>query len=96
MPGPRAIAEGPNSGELFLNQLLKPGYLEAMRLKQKLLIDLDGTEGYATSFLEASFGGLSREVGSDNVMELIEFKSDEEPYLIEEIERYIREASGSE
>lgn len=95
VPGPRAIAEGPFSGEAFLLELLKPKYLEAVRTKQRLLIDLDDTEGYATSFLEAAFGGLAREFGGENVSQVIELKSQEEPYLVKEIESYIRDAVPS-
>lgn len=56
---------------------------------------MDGVAGYATSFLEAAFGGLAREFPIEEVVETINFKSDEEPYLIKEIQQYIREARGS-
>jgi hypothetical protein len=52
---------------------------------------LDGTAGYATSFLEAAFGGLAREFGKDTVLDCLKFKSDEEPYLIDEIKGYIKD-----
>lgn len=93
IPGPRAKDEGPFSGEEFLTELLKPAFEDALSNNKKILIDLDGTEGYATSFLESAFGGLAREFGSDSVLGHLEFKSNEEPYLIEEIRIYIREAN---
>ena len=57
-----------------------------------ILKALAGTAGYATSFLEAAFGGLAREYPISDVLATLEFKSDDEPYLAEEIRSYIREA----
>jgi hypothetical protein len=53
---------------------------------------LDDTAGYATSFLEAAFGGLAREYPIDEVLATLEFTSADEPYLPEEIREYIKEA----
>jgi hypothetical protein len=92
-PGPRSREEGEHSGQEFLETLLKPKFQQAISQGTKLLVDLDGTEGYATSFLEAAFGGLAREFGPEKVLEHIEFKCDDEPYLEDEIKRYIREAN---
>ena len=91
-PGPRSREEGPFSGELFLDDLLRPKYKAAVEAREKLIIDLDGTEGYATSFLEAAFGGLAREYDEKDILKIIDFKSDDEPHLIAEIAQYIREA----
>src|SRR5215212_7406867 len=60
-PGPRNISEGKFSGEQFRKELLLPKVREACDKKSQLIIDLDGTSGYGTSFLEESFGGLIRE-----------------------------------
>ena len=59
-PGPRSRDEGDYSGQQFLEEILKPKFEEAKKTKQKLIVDLDGTYGYATSFLESVFGGLAR------------------------------------
>lgn len=91
-PGPRSRDEGDFSGEQFLEELLKPRYVEARATGAKLLVDLDGTEGYATSFLEAAFGGLARQYESQGILSVLEFKCDDEPYLKEEITKYIKEA----
>jgi hypothetical protein len=93
-PGPRSREEGDFSGEQFLEEVLLPQFEEAVRTNQKLVVDLDGAEGYATSFLEAAFGGLARKFNSDQVMRIIEFKSEDEPHLIEEVKKYIREANS--
>ena len=66
--------------------------MQAVSENRKLLVDLDGTEGYATSFLEASFGGLARKYEIQTLLETISFKSEDEPYLIDQTEEYIRKA----
>lgn len=91
-PGPRLASEGKWSGEEFLNDHLRPRFQEACGKGEDLLVDLDGVEGYATSFLEASFGQLSRENGSKAVLDRLSFKSNDEPYLVDEIIGYIKAA----
>jgi hypothetical protein len=88
-PGARFIHEGIYSGEEFRNNLLVPEYLKAKEMKQKLLIDLDGAFGYATSFLHEAFGGLAQIYGKEDVLSHIMIKSDDQPELIEEILGYI-------
>jgi hypothetical protein len=91
-PGPRWKVEGDFSGEEFLEKVLLAAYEKTVAEGGKLLIDLDGTEGYATSFLEAAFGELARKFGPSDVLRNIVFKSDDEPYLVEEIKKYIADA----
>jgi hypothetical protein len=91
-PGPRSKDEGDFSGEEFLEKILRPAYERAVAEDGALLIDLDGTEGYATSFLEATFGGLARAFPSEQILSRITFKSEDEPSLIDEITKYIRDA----
>jgi len=62
--------------------------------KQSLTIDLDGTLGYGTSFLEEVFGGLAREFTIDEVLNHIKILSNEEEYLIDDIMEYIKDAKG--
>ena len=91
-PGPRNRDEGDFSGQQFLEEHLRPLFKEVVESGSVLQIDLDGTAGYATSFLEESFGGLTRESGEELVRKHLTFRTEDEPYLIEEIDRYIREA----
>lgn len=94
IPGPRYIREGSYSGEDFRERLLFPLLQECITSGDTLRIDLDGTQGYGTSFLEEAFGGLIREnhLSLSDVSEHIDFVSEEEPYLIDDIKEYLRDA----
>jgi hypothetical protein len=94
LPGPRFRKQGPKSGEEFRETVLELRFKEAQNKGEAVLVDLDGGYGYGTSFLEESFGGLARIYGPDSVLKTLAFKSDEEPYLIEDIKRYIRDCRG--
>lgn len=86
-PGPRFKRLGPSSGEEFRDWLVAE-----LQKDEDLTVDLDGTEGYGSSFLEESFGGLIR-LGIDKKVVLnIKLISNEEPELIDEITGYIKEA----
>ncbi len=89
-PGPRTDAEGNFSGEEFLPKLLE-WFDHARAGNKQLLVDLDGAAGYATSFLEAAFGGLARARGADVVRQILVLKSDDEPELISEVLEYIED-----
>ncbi len=93
-PGPRYIRQGDFSGELFRDKFLMPVFDDAVSKKERLLIDLDGGYGYFVSFLEESFGGLARIKGIQIVLDTLQFKSDDEPSLIEDIISYIKEANS--
>ena len=97
VPGPRLREEGDYSGEEFRQEYLEPRFKEALDRNVTLFIDLDGVEGYATSFLEEAFGGLTRlysdRLTPDDVTRRIEFKSDEVRAYIDECRAYIREAN---
>ena len=95
-PGPRYIEEGDYSGESFVKDFFKPIFDKAISLNQKIHINLDGTLGYGTSFLEEVFGGLTREYGKEKVINILSFVSNEEPYLVDDIMEYIDEAEQQE
>ena len=59
-----------------------------------LLVDLDGTAGYGTSFLEEAFGGLVRvnRLSLGIVTKHLEIKSQEETYLMDDIAQYMKDA----
>ena len=91
-PGARSREDGKYSGEEFREEVLLPKFLEAKEKKEKLLIDFDGGYGYLISFLEEAFGGLARKLGSKEVLQILEFKSDEELALIDRVKTYIENA----
>jgi hypothetical protein len=93
-PGSRYRDEGKkaHSGQEFREDILEPNFKIAQVNNQKLLIDLDGTIGYGTSWLEEVFGGLARACGKDKVLKILDFKSEEEDYLIDDIKQYINDA----
>ncbi|MGE7469221.1 STAS-like domain-containing protein [Bosea sp. NPDC003192] len=76
-PGGRSRADGPHSGEEFLESLLKPRLLAAMRHGDKLIVLLDGVAGLPASFLDAAFGGLirNRVVTADEAGRFIELQA---------------------
>lgn len=90
VPAGRFYTDGPNSGQRFRDELLIPKLEEF----QKILIDLDEAEGYGSSFLEESFGGLIREAGYEKgeLLDRFSFKSEEDPSLISEIRSYLNDA----
>lgn len=92
-PGPRYKTDGKYSGEEFRETILIRKFNECKRKKEKLLIDLDGGFGYFVSFLEEAFGGLARKINPDEILSILEFKSEEEPSLIDEIKSYIKGAN---
>jgi hypothetical protein len=93
-PGSRYRDEGKkaHSGQEFREDILEPNYKIAIEKNQKLFVDLDGTIGYGTSWLEEVFGGLARVYGKEKVLNLLDFKSEEEDYLIDDIKQYINDA----
>lgn len=89
-PGARERADGPNSGQEFLEEILLDRFNKAVENNYILLIDLDGVWGYPSSFISGSFGKLSMERGSEIVLKHLEFKSDMNPLRIEKVKAEIR------
>lgn len=55
-PAGRFRSDGPFPGEVFRDEIL----IEALNQHQVVTVDLDGTSGFGSSFLEEAFGGLVR------------------------------------
>lgn len=95
-PGPRHEHIGPFSGERFREEVL----LKAINEHgiSEVHVDLDGTAGYGSSFLEEAFGGLVRSgISYESVAKLCErLLSNEDPSLIEEIKGYVDEEGQRE
>lgn len=92
-PGGRYIKEGDFSGELFREEILKPKYYEAIEKGESLFIDFDNCYGFASSFLEESFGGLVRDTKSTKIKEILLIKSEDRDDLKDWIYDYIEKAA---
>lgn len=96
-PSARTEEEGKNSGIKFRG-ILTPRVKAAIETQQQIVVDLDGTNGMGTSFLEEVFGGLIREehIAYEDLRKYLDFISNEEPDLIDEIWGYIEDAHQNE
>lgn len=84
-PAGRFKDDGPASGQEFRESFLLP----TMRDGNSLVIELDGTRGYGSSFLEEAFGGTVRAgYNPETVKKTFELISNDTS-LIEEIHYYI-------
>ena len=98
IPGARFPEEGDFSGQEFRQKILLPKLKEAIEKKEKLEIDLDGTAGLGTSFLEESFGGLIRidKMDYNLIKRTLSFISNDAPEYIDEVNNYLQEANEKE
>ena len=98
IPGARFPEEGDFSGQQFRQEILLPQIKKAIENKEKLEIDLDGTAGLGTSFLEESFGGLIRidKLDYQTIINTLIFISNDDPEYIDEINNYLKEAYEKE
>jgi|SRR5579863_3730218 len=88
-PAGRYSTDGEFSGQRFREEFMLPN----LKAGKQVTVQLDGTKGYGSSFLEESFGGLvragiSREVLKKN-LKLVSSDSS----LILEIQEYIETAN---
>lgn len=91
-PAGRYLEDGPASGQFFRDKFLIP----ALKESKSLRIELDGTRGYGSSFLEEAFGGAVREgFAADIVKQTFVLISDDQS-LVEEIRDYIEHGSDPE
>lgn len=89
-PAGRHLSDGPYSGEAFRQRFLEP----KLKLNEPVELDLDGTRGYGSSFLEEAFGGLVRlGFGEDRLKQLLVLNT-KSPSLKQEIAEYIQRASA--
>jgi len=93
-PGARYRTDGPFSGQEFYEDILKPKFQKAWTDSQKIVfIDLDGTFGYASSFISEIFIRLVKDFEDKKaIIKKLEFKSEDEPLLKKSIIQIINEA----
>ena len=84
--------DSPDCGQNFRENLLAP----SLRANDVVIVNLDGTEGYGSSFLEEAFGGLVRKCGfsKSELTRKLQLISEEDTSLITEIQEYIDTASS--
>lgn len=90
-PVGRYHTDGPDSGERFREEFLE----EPLRRGEPLLIELSGTDGYGSSFLDEAFGGVVRKLGltQQQANSLLSFVADpEDQNFIQEVKGYISDA----
>lgn len=88
-PAGRYKRNGATSGEAFRERFLE----EPLRRGESVTVDLDGTVGYGSSFLEEAFGGLVRtsKLSAEFVLSHLVVKS-ADPDLVKEIQQYVADA----
>lgn len=92
-PVGRFYTDGPDSGERFRDQFLEP----ALNSGGAVQVQISGTEGYGSSFLDEAFGGIVRKLhwSKADVAAKLQFVADEDPVdqsYLTEIARYIADA----
>ncbi len=90
-PGGRVASDGPASAEEFRETILAPAIREAETSGERVTVSLDGTLGYAASFIEEAFGGLVRVDGftAERLREVMDVSSIETPEYAVEAMQYI-------
>ena len=91
-PGARYKTDGYFSGEEFREKLLCPKYLEAKQKGERLTVNFDGCYGFATSFLEESFGGMVREFKEKGLMDIVDIVSNDDVSIQGLIYSYVKKA----
>jgi len=85
-PGLRHCSISENSGEEYYHKVLNEAFKNAYKSNEILVIDLDGTDAYASSFLDEAFGNLVYDFTLANVSRLIEIISNDEPHWVKMLE----------
>lgn len=88
-PGPRYCKQGAYSGEEFYHKLLNDRFAQAYQSKEQLELNLDGTDGYMSSFLDEAIGNLVYDFGPETVNKVLRVVSNEEKVWITLIQNEI-------
>lgn len=92
-PVGRFYDDGPDSGQRFRDEFLEPPLVAG----ETVQVQLSGTEGFGSSFLDEAFGGIVRKLkfNEDDVRRKLILVADDDPvdqsYLAETLE-YIADA----
>lgn len=85
-PAGRYREDGPYSGQTFRDKYLLP----VLRTGESVVVEMDGTRGYGSSFLDEAFGGLRRigEFTPDDLLDRVIIRTGD-PSLELEVMRYL-------
>jgi len=78
-PGVRYKDQGDDTGEDFYYEKIKPTFEKCIRENKKLIVDLDDTAGYASSFLDECFGNLVYDFPYNEIINRLEIITTQEP-----------------
>ena len=78
-PGPRYCNQGEASGEEFYHRILNNAFANAYKDSEKLVVNLDDTAGYLSSFLDEAFGNLVFDFSLEIVQPRIKIVTTQEP-----------------
>jgi len=89
-PFGRYPTHGPVNGERFRKEHLVP----ALQRADTVLVDIDGTTGLSSSFLDEAFAGLIRAgvLTREAFFTRVKIKSQRDPTYVEDIAEYVGEA----
>lgn len=78
VPAGRYHSDGDWTGQKFRESFLVPE-LEKANKEHPVIVNINGTEGYGSSFLEEAFGGLIRETKytKNDINELLKIEADD-------------------
>ncbi|MGE8526159.1 STAS-like domain-containing protein [Chryseobacterium rhizosphaerae] len=82
-PDARYIEHDVHSGEEFYYDYVKPNFETAIQENKQLIVDLDDTAGYASSFLDEAFGNLVYDFDFDIIEFRLQIISNQEPDWID-------------
>lgn len=85
-PGLRNCSISEASGEDFYHTILNKEFTKAFKNREQLTVILDGTGGYASSFLDEAFGNLVYDFTLGVVKKFLIIISNEEPHWKDMIE----------
>ena len=88
-PGGRYRKEGEWSGEKFRTELLEP----ALEDDGEVIVDMDGPEGFLTSFLDEVFGELVRRHGI-KIMDRVVIRAVRKPSRAATVHELVQEAEA--
>lgn len=78
-PDVRYINQDVDSGEQYYYDVIKPNFSTALEENKVLVVDLDNTAGYASSFLDEAFGNLVYDFDFDKIKSHLKIISLQEP-----------------